>query len=98
MCCIATSLVLLGPRLAGLLWWIFAPERWDRSFSSFIWPVLGLIFVPWTTLMYVIVKPGGVAGFDWIWLGLSLVADVASYSGGYRYRESVPGYPYQQPV
>jgi hypothetical protein len=38
--------------------------------------------LPWTLLMYLIVWPGGVVGFDWIWLGLGLLADIASYAGG----------------
>ena len=40
------------------------------------------IFVPWLTLMYVIVAPGGIVGFDWFWLGLALVEDIAAYGGG----------------
>jgi hypothetical protein len=89
-----TILVLLGPRFGGLLWWIAEPGRWDDAFDSFVWPVFGLLFVPWTTLMYVIVEPHGIAGFDWIWLGFSLVVDIASYGGGYQNRQQAPGYPY----
>ena len=50
--------------------------------NSWLWPVLGLVFVPWLTLMYVLVAPGGIVGFDWVWLGLALVGDIGSYSGG----------------
>jgi hypothetical protein len=83
MCCAFTTLVLLGPRFAGLLWWLVQPVRWQAAFNnSWLWPVLGLVFVPWLTLMYVIVAPGGIVGFDWVWLGLALAADIASYSGG----------------
>ena len=83
MCCAFTTLVLLGPRFAGLIWWLVQPGRWSLAFNgAWLWPVLGLIFVPWLTLMYVIVAPGGIVGFDWVWLGLALVADIASYSGG----------------
>jgi hypothetical protein len=35
--------------------------------------LIGGIFVPWTTLSYLIVFPGGVVGLDWVWLGLGLV-------------------------
>ena len=56
-------------------------------------PLLGLIFLPWTLLMYLIVFPGGVVGFDWLILGLGLLADIAGYSGGYRQRRDVPYYP-----
>jgi hypothetical protein len=93
MCCIFTTLVLLGPRFGALLWWLVQPARWQLAFTSWIWPVLGIIFVPWTTLMYVIVSPGGLVGFDWVWIGLSLVADIASYGGGaYGNRNRIPGY------
>jgi hypothetical protein len=43
--------------------------------------------------MYVIIFLGGVTGFDWIWLGLGVLADIASYSGGgYGNRHRIPGY------
>ena len=63
------------------------------AFQSWLWPVLGLLFVPFTTLMYVAVAPGGVAGWDWLWIGLAVLADIASYSGGgYGNRNRIPGY------
>ena len=101
MCCFFLVLVALGPRIGGVIWWIVQPVRWKSAFTDFlggnldnlwwIWPVLGIIFLPWTTLMYVIVAPGGVEGWDWLWIGLMLVADIASYTGGLG-RKRVPGY------
>jgi hypothetical protein len=86
MCCFFTTLVLFGPRLAILIWWLVQPIRWQAAFSSFGWPFLweflGFLFVPWTTIMYVLVFPGGIVGFDWIWLGLGLLIDIGSYAGG----------------
>jgi hypothetical protein len=32
-----------------------------------------------------------VTGWDWLWIGLMLVADIASYSGGIG-RKRLPGY------
>ncbi|NJN55411.1 MAG: hypothetical protein HC804_12035, partial [Anaerolineae bacterium] len=62
------------------------------AFSSALWPILGLVFLPWTTLMYVIVAPGGVTGFDWVWIILMVIADVAAYGGGgYGNRKQIPG-------
>jgi len=90
MCCIFTSLFLLGPRFAALIWWLINPLRFNAAFSTFIWPVLGIIFLPWTTLMYLSIFPGGIVGFDWILLGLGVFADMATYFGGYRERERVP--------
>ena len=92
MCCFFTTLVFLGPRAAILIWWLVNPVRWQATFSSFIWPLLGFLFVPWATLMYVLVAPGGVVGFDWIWLGLAVLADIGMYAGGgYGNRDRFPG-------
>jgi hypothetical protein len=98
MCCAFLSLVLLGPRFFGALWWLFQPARWQTAFNGWtggnlwwIWPVLGIIFVPWLTIMYVIVSPGGIEGFDWVWLGLALFGDIASYGGGVG-RKRIPQY------
>ena len=93
MCCLFTTLVLFGPRLAIVIWWLMQPLRWQAAFETFIWPFLGFLFLPWTTLMYVIVAPGGVVGFDWVWIVLALFADIASYTGGaYGNRDRMPGY------
>ncbi len=92
MCCFFTSLVLFGPRLAILVWWLLQPMRWSAAFEGFIWPLLGFLFLPWTTIMYVLVFGGGITGFDWIWLGLGLLADIGSYvGGGYGNRDRIPG-------
>ena len=77
MCCFLTALLLLGPRAGILVWWLINPVRWQATFSSFIWPLLGFIFVPWTTLMYVLVAPGGI---------------VLYAGGGYGNRDRIPGY------
>ena len=93
MCCIFTSLLLLGPRFAALIWWLINPLRFNAAFSTFIWPLLGIIFLPWTTLMYLVVFPAGIIGFDWLWLGLAVVADIGMYvGGGYGNRDRIPGY------
>ena len=94
MCCFFTLMVFLGPRIAGIFWWLFQPARWSLAFNgSWIWPVLGLIFLPWTTLMYVIVAPGGIVGFwEWGFLILMLVFDIGSYAGGgFGNKDRIPG-------
>ncbi len=91
MCCFFATLALLGPRIGLLVYWVFPFGRlqFNLAFNSFIWPILGLIFLPWTTLMYVIIFP--MTGFDWIWLAIALFADIASYSGGaYSNRDRLP--------
>ena len=90
MCCFLTALLFFGPLLGILVLYIINPVYVNRAFDSFIWGLLGCIFLPWTTLMYIAIYPGGIVGFDWILLGLGVFADMASYFGGYRNRESVP--------
>lgn len=82
MCCFFTILLFLGPRFAGIVWWLIQPVRWSLAFDTYIFPILGIIFVPWTTLMYVIVAPGGLTGLEWVFVGLMLVFDIGSYVGG----------------
>jgi hypothetical protein len=83
-CCLFATVLAGAPRLAFLLWWLFQPVRFNATFTSFLWPLLGVLFIPWTTLMYVIVFPGGINGFDYIWLGLAIAIDVSTYAGGGR--------------
>jgi len=95
MCCFFTVLLFLGPRAGILIWWLINPLLWQGTFSSFLWPLLGFIFLPWTTLMYVLVAPlgSGIVGFDWVWLGLAVLADISMWAGGgFGNRDKVPGY------
>jgi hypothetical protein len=88
------SLIFLGPRFGIIFWWLIEPGRWDRAFSSFIWPALGFVFLPWTTLMFVAVAPNGaVVGWDWFWLAFAFLADFMTLAGGgYTNRGRMPGY------
>jgi hypothetical protein len=90
MCCFFTALLLVGPRLAILVWYLINPIYVNGAFDNFIWGFIGWIFLPWSTLMYITVYPNGITGFDWIILGLGVFADMATYFGGYRERERVP--------
>ncbi len=82
MCCMFASLVLIGPRFAILLWWLIDQTRWEAAFEGFWVAFVGFFIAPWTTMMYVAVFPGGVSGFDWIILGMGVLADVASWTSG----------------
>ena len=83
MGCLFVLIAALSPRLAVLLMWIFTP--WvDRAFGPIIWPILGIIFVPLTTLIYVILwNTGGrgVVGWEWVFVILAVVGDLASNGG-----------------
>jgi hypothetical protein len=81
MCCLAGIAGLIGPRIALAVWWILG-DKVQAVFSSWIWPLLGLIFLPWTTLFYVIAWSaiGGVNGAWWIFVALGVALDLGSYS------------------
>jgi hypothetical protein len=94
-CCLLSLLLLGGARIAGIFWWAINPDRWDRAFNGeWIWPVLGIIFLPWTTIFWVLVAPtGNPTGVDWIVIAFGVFIDLASYGGsGYGNRNQIPGY------
>jgi hypothetical protein len=83
MGCLFAIMLLAGPRAAIFLWWLINPGRFDAAFDTSVWPVLGFLILPWTTLMFLIVAPrGNVSGFDVLFLGLAVLADIASLAGG----------------
>lgn len=64
---------LAMPRVALVLVWLFS-SLLQTSYSTILWPILGLIFAPLTTLAYAfaVQQSGGhVAGF---WLVLVIFA------------------------
>jgi hypothetical protein len=82
MCCLALSMAFIGPRFAFLLVWIFDSSRVDAAFSSWVWPLLGVLFAPWTFLMYILVwgPLNGVSGFGWVIVAFGVFLDLATYS------------------
>jgi hypothetical protein len=98
MCCFLLLLFVFGSRIAGIFFWIFRPIMWNSAFNSWpiiwwIWPILGLIFLPFTTIMYVLVAygPGGISGLDWLWIALAVLIDLLGHGiGGYGNRDRMP--------
>jgi len=81
MCCLLLLASGLGPRFALLFWWIFG-DKVELAFDGWVWPLLGLLVLPWTTLFYVLMwsAAGGVSGAEWLFVALGVVFDVATYS------------------
>ncbi len=80
--CLVVLIAALGPRFGILVYWLGWPARWELAFDSFIVPFIGFLFLPWTTLAYLLVAPSGVRSFDYVILGLALLMDLASLGGG----------------
>ena len=81
MCCFFLLFAALGPRFAIIAMWLFG-DRVDAAFGSALWPLLGLLVAPWTTLMYLLAwsPVGGVTGGEWVIVGLGAALDVATYA------------------
>jgi hypothetical protein len=86
-CCAVLSLVFIGPRFTLFLLWLFT-DWIGRAYETDLWPFLGFLFLPWTTLGYAAAQNwyGGLQGFGVVLFALGLVLDVFSYSGGLRRR------------
>jgi hypothetical protein len=84
VCCFVIVLGLLGPRVAFLVTWL-ATNRVAVAFhNGFVVPFLGLLFLPWTVLLYTLAYApvGGVSGAGWFLVALGVLADVAGYISG----------------
>ncbi len=79
--CLLAFGAAVAPRLMLILAWIFS-DRWPLVWEdNWIMPLLGIIFLPYTTIMYLLtvtVTPAGLlplAGTDWLWIILGLFLD-----------------------
>jgi hypothetical protein len=93
--CAIAFLVALAPRVVLILAAIFS-ERWGLVWQgNWFWPLLGIIFAPYTTVMYMLVwnPVTGISGFDWFWIVLGVMLDVMKWAQIANNRRGIPGYP-----
>lgn len=93
-CCLGVILLAGAPRLALFVWWLLEPTRVTGAFGEIVvsgwsvpmWvlPVLGFLMMPWLTIAYVWVSPGGIAGLEWVVLAIALLIDLGAHGGGGR--------------
>jgi hypothetical protein len=83
--CLIALFALIGPRVALVFTAIFSGMI-GRAIDSWVVAVLGFLFLPWTTLAYVVFYDVGagreVRGVEWFLVGLAFVVDLGSYVGG----------------
>jgi len=87
MGCLIALVALLSPRLAFALLWL-ASDRVSIAYESDVVPIAGLIFLPWTALVYAVVYAPvrGVSALGWLFVAVAFLADLASYGSGARGR------------
>jgi hypothetical protein len=89
--CLLAFAIAAAPRLVLILAWIFS-DRWALVWDTWFWPLLGIIFLPYTTVMYMLsVGPTGINGWDWMWIALGLLLDVMKWQQIAANRNNVPG-------
>jgi hypothetical protein len=92
-CCLLAALLVGAPRLGLFVWWFADPARFAAAFQPWslgtnlavpAWglPLLGFLILPWTTVAYLFVSPGGINGLDWAILAIALIIDLGAHGGG----------------
>ena len=87
MCCVLALLAFLGPRLVIFLLWLFT-NYMSRAFDTLLWPFLGFLFLPWTTIAFAIAQNefGGANGIGLLVIAIGFLVDVGVLGGGARRR------------
>ena len=83
-CCLG-CIAAAFPRVALVLMWLLGYG--GRAFDTMLWPVLGFVFMPFTTCAYAIAgnEFGGVdKGLGLVLLIIGIVLDLGSHGGGAR--------------
>lgn len=83
-CCLFALLLAGAPRVALVFWWLFDTRYVNAAFTNLLFAILGLLFLPWTTLMWVFVYSGGISMLDWVLLGIAFLIDMGTYFGSGR--------------
>jgi hypothetical protein len=81
--CLFALFASAAPRLALLFTWLFTPLVSRAFHGVFLWPFLGLLFLPFTTLLFVICWSPvyGLSGWGWFFVILGFFLDISSYGG-----------------
>ena len=86
---------MFTPRLVLVFLWLFT-NAVNNAFSSLLLPLVGIIFLPFTTLFYVLVYStahNGPTAAGWVLVFIGFLLDLGSYSSSYRDRRRMPYYP-----
>src|ERR1044072_9404550 len=93
MVCLFALFAGVFPRLAVFIVWVARPERVDAAFSTFLWPQLGIIFLPFATPIYLLPHTPGreLCGWDWFWGVLAALLDIGHWGASPTQRNQIPG-------
>ncbi|MCA8958903.1 MAG: hypothetical protein KDC38_00255 [Planctomycetes bacterium] len=85
MPCLIGCLALVAPRLALFLVWLFS-DLLGNAYDGWLWPVLGFLFMPVTTLAYAwsVRETGSVEGGYVVLMVVAVLLDFGLIGGGSR--------------
>jgi hypothetical protein len=82
MGCFLALMGLITPRAIMVFLWIFT-DYLSRAFHSFLWPLLGFVFLPTTTLAYAVAQNSldGLHGWGLVIFVLGVLLDFGIIGG-----------------
>lgn len=84
--CIVVLIGAFAPRFALFLTWIFS-DRISQAIDSWLLSFVGFLFLPFTTLFYVVAwaPVSHVSGFGWIFVFFGFMLDMGNYGSSSAY-------------
>jgi hypothetical protein len=91
MGCLFAIFAGLFPRLGLFIVWLARPRLVDAAFDTWLVPLLGIIFLPFATLIYVILyTPGvGLTGWEWFWVVFAGFLDLLHWGASFTQRRAL---------
>ena len=85
MGCIMMIVALMVPRVVMFFIWLLT-DWFGRSFHTLIWPILGFLFMPYTTLAYMgaMLNNHSISGGWLVLLIVAVVVDLTHWGGASR--------------
>ena len=87
MHCLVGCFALLAPRLTLIAVWLFS-DLLQNAYETLLWPLLGFVFMPLTTLAYAwsVRATGTVDGWHYALMTLAVLIDLGLIGKGARGR------------
>jgi hypothetical protein len=84
MPCLLLLVLLFFPRIALICMWFFTTYLQRAFHGNLLFPILGFIFLPLTTVVYAWEIGNGmpIAGINLVWLVIAVVIDLGGLGGG----------------
>ncbi len=89
MGCVIVVLALMLPRIVMFAAWLLT-DWFANAFESRLWPVLGFLFMPYTTLAYMAAMLRNNHELSGGWLAIVVVAvvfDIGHWNGASRHKK-----------